>query len=173
MSWAIEKKGYSQRRACGLIGWEPKTHRYASTRGDDAAVRVRLRGLAGERRRFGYRRLLILFRREGLTLNHKKLFRLYREERLSVRRRGGRKRALGTRAPAASAGRGAVDPRPAAGHRRRRIVHGRVLDPGELDACQAAEHVGHATGQRIPNAPEGDPNRRQGPSGIECLRHRI
>lgn len=101
MSWAIEEKGYSQRRACGLIGLEPKTYRYASTRGDDAAVRVRLRGLAGERRRFGYRRLLILLRREGLALNHKKLFRLYREERLSVRKRGGRKRALGTRAPAA------------------------------------------------------------------------
>ncbi len=101
MSWAIEEKGYSQRRACGLIGLEPKTYRYASTRGDDAAVRVRLRSLAGERRRFGYRRLLILLRREGLTLNHKKLFRLYREERLSVRRRGGRKRVLGTRAPAA------------------------------------------------------------------------
>jgi len=101
VSWAIEEKGYSQRHACGLIGLEPKTYRYASTRGDDAAVRVRLRSLAGERRRFGYRRLLILLRREGLTLNHKKLFRLYREERLSVRRRGGRKRALGTRAPAA------------------------------------------------------------------------
>jgi putative transposase len=71
-----------------------------------------------ERRRFGYRRLHILLRRDGIALNHKKLFdpqgssaapgsphrliaaiRLYREERLTVRRRGGRKRALGTRAP--------------------------------------------------------------------------
>jgi putative transposase len=51
------------------------------------------------RRRFGYRRLHILLRREGITMNHKKLRRLYREERLQVRRRGGRKRALGTRAP--------------------------------------------------------------------------
>lgn len=101
MTWAIEEKSYSQRRACGLIGLEPKTYRYVSTRGDEAIVRARLRSLAGERRRFGYRRLLILLRREGLALNHKKLFRLYREERLSVRRRGGRKRALGTRAPAA------------------------------------------------------------------------
>lgn len=101
MSWAIADKGYSQRRACGLIGLEPKTYRYAATRGDDAAVRGRLRDLAGERRRFGYRRLLILLRREGSILNHKRLFRIYREERLSVRRRGGRKRALGTRAPAA------------------------------------------------------------------------
>src|SRR6201999_1056313 len=49
----------------------------------------------------GYRRLHILLKREGVRLNHKKLFRLYREERLTVRRRGGRKRALGTRAPIA------------------------------------------------------------------------
>ena len=51
------------------------------------------------RRRFGYRRLHVLLRREGIIMNHKKLRRLYREERLQVRRRGGRKRALGTRAP--------------------------------------------------------------------------
>jgi transposase InsO family protein len=43
----------------------------------------------------------MLLRREGLALNHKKLFRLYREERLTVKKRGGRKRALGTRAPMA------------------------------------------------------------------------
>ena len=99
MTWAIEEKGYSQRRACGLIGMEPKTYRYSSSRGDDSALRQRLRELASLRRRFGYRRLLILLRREGREINHKKLFRLYREERLSVRRRGGRKRALGPRAP--------------------------------------------------------------------------
>ena len=101
MTWAIDEKGYSQRRACMLIGLAPKTYRYASSRGDDAAVRERLCTLARQRRRFGYRRLHILLRREGIVLNHKKLFRLYREERLTVRRRGGRKRALGTRAPMA------------------------------------------------------------------------
>ena len=99
MSWAIEKKGYSQRRACALIGMHPRTYRYRSQRPDDAAMRERLKALANERRRFGYRRLHILLRREGLEVNHKKLFRLYREERLTVRRRGGRKRAIGTRAP--------------------------------------------------------------------------
>ena len=99
MTWAIDEKGYSQRRACTLIGIAPKTYRYSSSRGDDAVLRERLRTLAGERRRFGYRRLHILLRREGIELNHKKLFRLYREERLTVQRRGGRKRALGTRAP--------------------------------------------------------------------------
>jgi len=48
-------------------------------------VRIRLRELAGVRRRLGYRRLLVLMRREGLTMNHKKFRRLYREERLQVR----------------------------------------------------------------------------------------
>ena len=99
MNWAIEEKSYSQRRACGLIRLDPKTYRYASRRSDEAEIRVRLKALADQRRRFGYRRLHILLRREGIALNHKKLFRLYREERLTVRRRGGRKRALGTRAP--------------------------------------------------------------------------
>ena len=99
MTWATAEKNYSQRRACGLIGLAPKTFRYASRRSDDMELRARLKALASERRRFGYRRLHILLRREGIALNHKKLFRLYREERLTVRRRGGRKRALGTRSP--------------------------------------------------------------------------
>ena len=99
MTWAVEEKGYSQRRACALIGIAPKTYRYVTSRDDDQEFRERLRTLAGERRRFGYRRLHILLRREGIELNHKKLFRIYREERLTVRRRGGRKRAFGTRTP--------------------------------------------------------------------------
>ena len=99
MNWAISEKGYSQRRACSLVGQDRKTYRYASRRPADEAIRKRLRELASERRRFGYRRLHILLGREGIEVNHKKLFRLYREERLTVRKRGGRKRALGTRAP--------------------------------------------------------------------------
>lgn len=99
MSWAIKEKSYSQRRACRLVGLEPKTFRYTSTRPDDEIIRRRLRELAAQRRRFGYRRLGLLLGREGIVLNHKKLYRLYREERLTVRKRGGRKRALGTRAP--------------------------------------------------------------------------
>jgi putative transposase len=58
-----------------------------------------MRAIARERRRFGYRRLHVLLKREGYLINHKKLFRLYREEKLAVRRRGGRKRSIGTRAP--------------------------------------------------------------------------
>ncbi len=98
VTWAIDQKGYSQRRACALIGIAPKTYRYVTARGDNSEFRERLRRLAAKRRRFGYRRRHILLRREGIRLN-KKLFRIYREERLTVRRRGGRKRALGTRAP--------------------------------------------------------------------------
>jgi putative transposase len=89
----------SERRACSALGADRTSVRYRSRRADDAAVRGRLRELACMRRRFGYRRLHILLRREGILMNHKKLRRLYREERLQVRRRGGRKRAVGTRAP--------------------------------------------------------------------------
>ncbi len=89
----------SQRRACQVIRADRSSMRYRSIRSDDAALRARLRELAGVRRRFGYRRLLILLKREGKQVNHKKLRRLYHEERLQVRHRGGRKRALGTRAP--------------------------------------------------------------------------
>ena len=89
----------SERRACQVIGCERMTVRYRSRRPDDAKLRERLRSLAHERRRFGYRRLLIFLRREGFVVNHKRLFRIYREERLMVRKRGGRKRAVGSRAP--------------------------------------------------------------------------
>ena len=99
MRWTINDKDYSQRRACALAGVAPKVYGYRSRRSDDGALRARLRSLAAERRRFGYRRLHILLRREGTIVNHKKLFRIYRDERLAVRKRGGRKRALGTRAP--------------------------------------------------------------------------
>jgi putative transposase len=95
----MERHGLSQRHACRLVGLDRSTLRYQCKRPDDATVRQRLRELAAERRRFGYRRLGWMLAREGHALNHKKLYRLYHEERLMVRRRRGRKRALGTRAP--------------------------------------------------------------------------
>ena len=73
--------------------------RYEKKRKADDAERVLLKELAGERRRFGYRRLREMARRRGVVMNLKKVYRLYRELGLKVRRRGGRKRALGTRAP--------------------------------------------------------------------------
>jgi putative transposase len=95
----MTEHGFSQRRACRLIAFDRSTARHRRRRPDDVGLRARLRALAAERRRFGYRRLGVLLAREGLRVNHKKLSRLYREERLAVRRRGGRKRALGTRRP--------------------------------------------------------------------------
>lgn len=92
--------GMSERRACGVIDADRKSVRYRSTRDDDADLREKLRGLANQRRRFGYRRLHILLRRAGVTINRKKTQRLYKEEGLAVRRRRSRKRAVGTRAPA-------------------------------------------------------------------------
>jgi putative transposase len=91
----------SQRRACNVLGVDRTTVRYRSQRSDDAGIREQMRELAAERRRFGYRRLHWLLGREGVSINHKKFRRLYREEKLQVRRRGGRKRALGTRSPMA------------------------------------------------------------------------
>ncbi|UJX47316.1 IS3 family transposase [Xanthobacter sp. YC-JY1] len=95
----VEHHGMSERRACKATGFCRMTMRYRAKRGNDALLRERMKAIAQERRRFGYRRLHVLLRREGFTVNHKRLFRLYREERLMVRQRGGRKRAIGTRAP--------------------------------------------------------------------------
>ncbi len=91
--------GLSERRACHLVDLDRSTFQYEKQVGGDNTLRTRLRELAGERRRFGYRRLGILLAREGLGANHKKLYRIYAEEKLAVRRRKGRKRALGTRRP--------------------------------------------------------------------------
>ena len=93
--------GMSERRACRTIEADRASMRYRSRRLPDDTLRQRLRHLAHERRRFGYRRLYVLLRREGQAVNRKRVYRLYREERLMVRRRGRRKRALGMRAPIA------------------------------------------------------------------------
>nr|WP_183937296.1 IS3 family transposase [Sphingomonas sp. BK481] len=92
--------GMSERRACAVVGADRTSMRYRSCRADDGDLRSRLCELAQQRRRFGYRRLHILLRRDGITINRKKTQRLYREEGLTVRRRKGRKRAVGARAPA-------------------------------------------------------------------------
>jgi putative transposase len=79
--------GLSERRACRLVGATRSTCQYRPHRDPSLALRERLRALAEQRRRFGYRRLAILLRREGLQVNHKRVYRLYREQGLAVRRR--------------------------------------------------------------------------------------
>ena len=83
----------SQRRACGLMELYRATCRYRRRRGEDQPLRTRLRELAEARRRFGYRRLQVLLQREGWQVNHKRIYRLYVEEKLSLRRKRGRKRS--------------------------------------------------------------------------------
>ena len=85
----------SERHACRLVGIARSTCRYESRRDPATGVRQRLRALAEQRRRFGYRRLTILLRREGLRVNHKRVYRVYREKGLAVRRRR-RRQIFGT-----------------------------------------------------------------------------
>jgi putative transposase len=95
----------SERRACRVIGYHRTTSRYKSRAQDQTPLRLRLRELAGIRIRSGYRRLHTLLRREGWQVNHKRVYRLYRLEGLSVRYKVRRKRvsALGPLLPAAQA----------------------------------------------------------------------
>jgi putative transposase len=90
-----EEYGVSERRACLVVGAGRSTVRYRGRDREDAALRRRLRELAAERRRFGYRRLHVLLRREGLGANHKRVYRLYRAEGLQVRRRARKRPAQG------------------------------------------------------------------------------
>jgi putative transposase len=96
---ACEAHGVSQRRASKALNVDRTSVRYGSIRSDDDALREAMKAVATQRRRFGYRRIHVMLERQGITMNKKKLRRLYREEKLQVRRRGGRKRALGTRRP--------------------------------------------------------------------------
>jgi len=89
---AVEAHGYSERRACQLMEMNRRTYRRALGPDRDADLRVRLRELAEERRRFGSPRLHILLRREGVVVNHKRVERVYREEGLSLRLKRRRKR---------------------------------------------------------------------------------
>ncbi|MDB5578967.1 MAG: transposase [Bradyrhizobium sp.] len=91
--------GLSERRACSIISADRKMIRFQSRRPPETELRSRLRELANERRRFGYHRLRIPLRREGEPSGVNRIYRLYREEGLAVRKRGARRRAVGTRAP--------------------------------------------------------------------------
>lgn len=85
----------SERRACQVVGADRTMIRYRSQRAPETVLRGRLRDLVNERRRFRYRRLFMLLRREGGPLG---INRIYREEGLTVRKRNALRKAVGTRA---------------------------------------------------------------------------
>ena len=109
---AMKRHAITQARACRLVSLRretgspnrflillsPKTVRRIQE-ADNQHIHVKMRVIAEQRRRFGYRRIGLMLEREGITMNHKKLRRIYGEDGLSVKRRRGRKKALGTRAP--------------------------------------------------------------------------
>ena len=84
-AYLMQQHRLSQRRACALTGLPACTLRYVSRRPDDTKLRQRLRELAQERPRFGYRRLAVMLRREGMVVNLKRVLRLYRAEGLKLR----------------------------------------------------------------------------------------
>jgi putative transposase len=92
-----EEQAMSERRACALIGLDRSTFRYQVRDDGNGTLRARLRELAEQRRRFGYRRLHVLLRREGHVINHKRTQRLYRLEGLSLRGKRRKKRPMGLR----------------------------------------------------------------------------
>jgi putative transposase len=92
VSWLRENYQASQQRICGLMQIAVSSYRYCSTR-SDAALRERLVELARKKPRFGYRRLHILLSGSGERVNHKRVFRVYREAGLAVRRKA-RKRLV-------------------------------------------------------------------------------
>ena len=93
----IKEHGLSQRRAFKLMDLHRSVGRYITRKAEDNEERERIKSIALERPRFGYRRIHVVLKKSGLKINHKKLFRLYREMGLKVRKRGSRKRAVGPR----------------------------------------------------------------------------
>ena len=91
----MEKFRLSERRACELNVIDRSSYRYEPVEDGDAELRKKLQELARQRPRFGYRRLGVLLEKSGETINHKRLFRVYREAGLSVRRRERKRLARG------------------------------------------------------------------------------
>lgn len=77
--------GLSERRCCLTLGIDRSSIRYRSVRSDQTPLRLRIRDLSQTRVRYGYFRIYILLRREGWLVNHKRVYRLYREDGLSLR----------------------------------------------------------------------------------------
>jgi len=83
----MTERGFGVTRACGLVGISRSLYRYRSRRADSGPLRTRIEEIAAVKRRYGYRRVYLRLRREGWAVNRKRVYRLYREAGLAVRRR--------------------------------------------------------------------------------------
>ena len=101
VSHLVSAHGLSERRACRLAELNLSTWQYRCRGADRPGLRTRIRELAYERRRFGYRRIHALLRREGWSVNHKAVHRIYVEEGLQVRKRKRKRISQGERQPLA------------------------------------------------------------------------
>lgn len=93
----VTKHRISQRKGCQLVGMHRSVARYQAKKQGDATLKTKIQLLAWARRRFAYRRIHLLLRRQGVIINHKSVYRLYKACALQVRQRRGRKRAIGLR----------------------------------------------------------------------------
>ena len=93
------ERGLGVTRACGLVGISRSLYGYRGRRPDSTALRQRICDVAGQKRRYGYRRIHLLLRREGWSVNRKRTYRIYREEGLAVRRRKRKRIGLFERKP--------------------------------------------------------------------------
>jgi putative transposase len=94
-----DERGLGVTRACGLLEISRSLYGYRSRRPVPAGLRERICELAGEKRRYGYRRIHVLLRREGWQVNRKRTYRIYREAGLTVRRRKRKRIGLFERKP--------------------------------------------------------------------------
>lgn len=97
--WLSQEFTVSQRRACRTVDLGLSSCRYISRRGDGGIILERLKAIAYERPRFGYRRLHVMLLREGLNVNHKRVYRLYKLQGLAVRRKKRKHISMLTRKP--------------------------------------------------------------------------
>lgn len=93
----IEDYGFSERKACRLVGAHRTAIRYSTKKLEEFLLKEKIITVAHAKRRYGYRRIHMMLKRDGICINHKKLFRIYKELGLKVLKRGGRKKALGQR----------------------------------------------------------------------------
>lgn len=91
VGFLMTKHGFSERRACRIVGLARSVQQYRPLPKDDEAAIKRMKELASENRRYGYLRLHAMLRREGLVVNHKRTYRLYTEQGLQVRTKKRRK----------------------------------------------------------------------------------